>query len=256
MKPMPAPTRSIAPRAAPRTTRGERAAFSGGGTADWLSGPPVAIRPTPLGVPLSVDCDSGPEVASVAARIEAGCGVKRGSSGEGVPERDGMLSDGGRGPGIRSADPCSGATIRTDTGPVAGLMVATENGAGVNGYAAAAKNFFGLAGYPNATADTAAAQVQTTTVYYAPGYEGDAQAIATLLSIAAPQPLPVGTNLGKTAEVTPADTGVVVVLGPDVQGIITPAGAGTTTTVAGAGATTTTVAAGGASTIPTTTTKG
>ncbi|CAN5628797.1 hypothetical protein BH10ACT3_BH10ACT3_17000 [soil metagenome] len=141
--------------------------------------------------------------------------------------------------------------------PKEALKIVVLNGAGVNGYAAAAKNFFGLAGYPNATADTAAQQVQTTAVYYAPGYEGDAQAIATLLSIGAPQPLPVGTNLGKTAEVTPADTGVVVVLGPDVQGIISPAGAGTTTTVAG-GATATTVAgAGTASTIPaTSTTKG
>ena len=57
-------------------TESERGAFSGGGTADWLSGPPVAIRPTPLGVPLSVDCDSVAEAASPDALSEAGLGVK------------------------------------------------------------------------------------------------------------------------------------------------------------------------------------
>jgi hypothetical protein len=122
-------------------------------------------------------------------------------------------------------------TPSTSVAP-ATLKVVVLNGAGLSGYAATAANFLGLAGYPNIAAKTAAAQVQTTTVYYAPGYEGDAKAIAKLLSIGAVQPLPTGTVLGKVATDVPPDTNVVIVLGPDVQGIITPAGA-TTTTVAG-----------------------
>ena len=122
-------------------------------------------------------------------------------------------------------------TPSTSVAP-ATLKVVVLNGAGLSGYAATAANFLGLAGYPNIAAKTAAAQVQTTTVYYAPGYEGDAKAIAKLRSIGAVQPLPTGTVLGKVATDVPTDTNVVIVLGPDVEGIITPAGA-TTTTVAG-----------------------
>jgi len=122
-------------------------------------------------------------------------------------------------------------TPSTSVAP-ATLKVVVLNGAGLSGYAATAANFLGLAGYPNIAAKTAAAQVQTTTVYYAPGYEGDAKAIAKLLSIGAVQPLPTGTVLGKVATDVPTDTNVVIVLGPDVKGIIAPAGA-STTTVAG-----------------------
>ncbi|MEX0767075.1 MAG: LytR C-terminal domain-containing protein [Microthrixaceae bacterium] len=108
------------------------------------------------------------------------------------------------------------------------LKVVVLNGAGKTGYAATAANFLGLAGYPNVAAKTAAAQVQTTTVYYAPGYEGDAKAIAKLLSVGAVQAIPTGTNLGKVAADVGADINVVVVLGPDVEGIITPAGSSST----------------------------
>lgn len=144
------------------------------------------------------------------------------------------------------------------------LKVVVLNGAGLSGYAASAANFLGLAGYPNIAAKTAAAQVQTTTVYYAPGYEGDAKAIAKLLSIGAVQPLPTGTVLGKVATDVPTDTNVVIVLGPDVEGIITPAG-GSTTTVAGGSSSgssssgnstvTTTAGSAAASTIPSAGTK-
>jgi hypothetical protein len=149
-------------------------------------------------------------------------------------------------------------TPSTSVAP-ATLKVVVLNGAGLSGYAATAANFLGLAGYPNIAAKTAAAQVQTTTVYYAPGYEGDAKAIAKLLSIGAVQPLPTGTVLGKVATDVPPDTNVVIVLGPDVEGIITPAGA-STTTVAGSSSSgnstvTTTAGSAAASTIPSAGTK-
>ena len=124
-------------------------------------------------------------------------------------------------------------TIPSTSVAPATLKVVVLNGAGLSGFAAAAANFLGLAGYPNIAAKTAAAQVQTTTVYYAPGYEGDAKAIAKLLSIGAVKPLPTGTVLGKVATDVPTDTNVVIVLGPDVEGIITPAGASTTTVAGG-----------------------
>ena len=149
-------------------------------------------------------------------------------------------------------------TPSTSVAP-ATLKVVVLNGAGLSGFAAAAANFLGLAGYPNIAAKTAAAQVQTTTVYYAPGYEGDAKAIAKLLSIGAVKPLPTGTVLGKVATDVPTDTNVVIVLGPDVEGIITPAGA-STTTVAGSSSpgnstVTTTAGSAAASTIPSAGTK-
>ncbi|KLR61088.1 LytR cell envelope-like transcriptional attenuator [Actinobacteria bacterium IMCC26207] len=149
-------------------------------------------------------------------------------------------------------------TPSTSVAP-ATLKVVVLNGAGLSGYAATAANFLGLAGYPNIAAKTAAAQVQTTTVYYAPGYEGDAKAIAKLLSIGAVKPLPTGTVLGKVATDVPTDTNVVIVLGPDVEGIINPAGA-STTTVAGSSSpgnstVTTTAGSAAASTIPSAGTK-
>ena len=150
-------------------------------------------------------------------------------------------------------------TIPSTSVAPATLKVVVLNGAGLSGFAAAAANFLGLAGYPNIAAKTAAAQVQTTTVYYAPGYEGDAKAIAKLLSIGAVKPLPTGTVLGKVATDVPTDTNVVIVLGPDVEGIITPAGA-STTTVAGSSSpgkstVTTTAGSAAASTIPSAGTK-
>ena len=150
-------------------------------------------------------------------------------------------------------------TIPSTSVAPATLKVVVLNGAGLSGFAAAAANFLGLAGYPNIAAKTAAAQVQTTTVYYAPGYEGDAKAIAKLLSIGAVKPLPTGTVLGKVATDVPTDTNVVIVLGPDVEGIITPAGASTTTVAGGSSSgnstVTTTAGSAAASTIPSAGTK-
>lgn len=112
------------------------------------------------------------------------------------------------------------------------LKVVALNGAGINGYAAGAQQFLSVAGgYTSATAATAANQVQTTTVYYAPGYEADAAAIAQLLGLdeSAVQPLPEGTQLARNPADLPADTNVVVLLGPDVQNVVQSSGTATTT---------------------------
>lgn len=157
----------------------------------------------------------------------------------------------------------SDTTVTTSTTPgtsvpSSALQVVVLNGAGINGYAAAAATFLNVAGYPNVAAETAAAQVQSTTVYFAPGYEGDAQAIATALSVGTVTPLPA-EQLGKAPEDVPPTANVVVVLGPDVEGIINQNANTTTTAAAGSGSGTTGGSTG--STIPasggqTTTTQG
>lgn len=151
------------------------------------------------------------------------------------------------------------ATTTTTTEPPpatsvapAALKVVVLNGAGINGYAASAQQFLSVAGgYTAATAATAATQVQTTSVYYAPGYEADAAAIGKLLGLdeSAVQPLPEGTQLARNSADLPTDTNVVVVLGPDVQNVLQSSGASgvTTTTASGGGATTTSSASGSGS---------
>lgn len=132
--------------------------------------------------------------------------------------------------------------------PPASLKVVALNGAGIDGYAAGALQFLGVSGgYTSATAATALNQTQTTIVHFAPGFDADATAIATLLGLEATavQPLPEGTQLARNAADVPADTNVVVVLGPDVRNTLEASGAGTTTTtVAGAATTTTTITTG------------
>jgi hypothetical protein len=129
----------------------------------------------------------------------------------------------------------------TSVAPAA-LKVVALNGAGINGYAGAAQQFLSVAGYTDTSAATAATQTATTIVYYAPGFDADAAAIASLfgLELSAVQPLPEGTSLARDAAEFPADTNVAVWLGPDVQNTVEGAGGGTTTTIAGATATTTT----------------
>jgi len=142
----------------------------------------------------------------------------------------------------------------------AALQVVVLNAAGENGFAAKGAAFLNLAGYPNVGAETAAAPAASTAVYFAPGYEGDAQAIAGLLSVGTVQPMPDPATMGKAAADVPPTTNVVVVLGPDVKPVIDAATTAPTTTVAPAAGS----AGGGtatASTIPpgggqTTTTKG
>jgi hypothetical protein len=124
----------------------------------------------------------------------------------------------------------------------ASLKVVALNGAGINGYAGAAQQFLSVAGYTDTSAATAANQTATTVIYYAPGFDADAAAIASLfgLEISAVQPLPEGTQLTRDPAEFPADTSVAVWLGPDVQNTVEGAGGGTATTVAGGATTTTT----------------
>lgn len=139
--------------------------------------------------------------------------------------------------------------------PAAQLKVAVLNGAGKSGFAATGANFLSVAGYPTVTAGNSAAQVQTSSVYFAPGYENDAAAVAKVLSIGEVKAIPETPPLGRSAKDVPEGTAVVVVLGPDVEPII--AASNTTTTAAGAATTAppTTAAGRTASSTPPTTAK-
>ncbi|MGB3412368.1 MAG: LytR C-terminal domain-containing protein [Microthrixaceae bacterium] len=135
--------------------------------------------------------------------------------------------------------------------PAAELKIAVLNGAGKNGFAAAGVTFLSVAGYPNATPGNSVSQVTSTGVYFAPGFEADAKSVAALLSIGEVKPMPA-EPLGKSATDVGEGTGVVVVLGPDVEGIISATktdgsgtGSGTTSgTSSGTGATTDTTGSG------------
>lgn len=189
---------------------------------------PRPTRPTPQG---PNPASRGLILVGVAVALGFILLIKGGGVGFQTDSQDVKIGEGSN--KTTTTEPAVPTTTTPSTSAApATLKVVVLNGAGLSGFAAAAANFLGLAGYPNIAAKTAAAQVQTTTVYYAPGYEGDAKAIAKLLSIGAVKPLPTGTVLGKVATDVPTDTNVVIVLGPDVEGIINPAGA-STTTVAG-----------------------
>lgn len=141
------------------------------------------------------------------------------------------------------------ATTATSV-PPAQLQVVTLNAAGINGYAGQAQQFLSVAGYTSTTAATAANAATTTIVYYAPGFEGDAAAVADLfgLDISSVQPLPEGTQLARDPAEFPASTEVAVVLATDVQNTIEGSGAGsvTTTTTAGSSGSGSGTSSGGA----------
>lgn len=136
MKAIPDPTRSTAAAPKPSHVAADRAGLSGGGIADWMSGPPVDVMPPPAGV--AVALDSGEPVISAVALSARGRGVNAASSGdrmegnEGDEGNDGPLGEIARGSGNRSSGASPSVILRTATGAVIGSLGAAL-GAGVNG---------------------------------------------------------------------------------------------------------------------------
>lgn len=92
------------------------------------------------------------------------------------------------------------------------------NGSGVSG---AAKRYSALlqgAGYTltNPEGGNATNNVSTTQVLYAPGFEDEAQVLATTLATASGAPTPAPAPLGTVLPGTTNNAQVVVVLGPDM----------------------------------------
>lgn len=112
------------------------------------------------------------------------------------------------------------------------VSVIVLNGSGKSGAAGAASTTVGNSGFNMLTAGNAPANIATTTIFYAEGYEADAVAIAAILGKGPDSVKPIADgNLGAAA----GDADVAVVLGEDTAPV------GTTTTVAGSGTTTTTL---------------
>lgn len=84
------------------------------------------------------------------------------------------------------------------TQPVATLRLVIANGSGVSGRAGLTKERFDPLGYANSAAVDGSA-TETTFVYFAPGFDADANSIATIMGLTAdrvaamPQPQPLKT---------------------------------------------------------------
>ena len=115
------------------------------------------------------------------------------------------------------------------------VKVLATNGTDVKGAARKATDVLRAAGY-NVLAPVDARRADATSVYFAPGYEREAQAVASALALspasvkALPTPPPVADLRGAN---------VLVVVGPDVAGRLVGAGTATTTTTRAVAPTTT-----------------
>ena len=193
-------------------------------------------RPQRPSAPAPNPASRGLILVAVAVVLGAILLIKGGGIGFETDDTDVQLnqSDNTAAP-VESTTTTTEATSSTSV-PPASLKVVALNGAGVNGYAGQAQQFLSVAGYTATTAATSATPAETTVVYYAPGFEADAAAIAGLLGLepTAVQPLPEDTQLAREAANFPADTNVAVVLALDVQNTIEGSAAAveTTTTTA------------------------
>ena len=142
--------------------------------------------------------------------------------------------------GSGTSTQASSTTVTTVPAPAvtvapASVKVVSANGSGVSGLAGKTATFLGTAGYTQVVSTDAVTPTQQTVVYFAQGFEANAKSIAEMLGLAPTQvqPLAAGAKLAKNQ---PADSGIVMVLGPDVQAKVT----GAAPTTAAAGQTTTT----------------
>ena len=99
------------------------------------------------------------------------------------------------------------------------VKVVVANGSPVSGLAGKTTAFLAQNGYSNSTATDSQSQVSVTTVYYAPGFDASAKALARILGLNSSQvqALPNGAELAKNQ---PSDAGVVVIAGPEIATIV------------------------------------
>lgn len=211
---------------------------------------PRPQRPTP---PAPNPASRGVILVAVAVVLGAILLIKGGGIGFDQADQELTIDSGGDAPAAETTTTTTVAAPSTSVAP-AELTIVALNGAGINGYAGSAQQFLSVAGYTSTTAATAATQATTTTVYYAPGFEADALAVAELfgLDATAVQPIPQGTQLARDAADVPADTDIVVLLGPDVQNQLTSSGASSSTTTTVTGSTSSGSTSGSSTTTTTT----
>ncbi len=117
-------------------------------------------------------------------------------------------------------------TAAPQTVPPSEVAVVAANGAGISGLAGNTAEFLATQGYTNVVTTDAPSDVSATVVYFAEGFEPNAAAIAALFGLPEAQIQPLPTSV--VANNQPADTAVVLAIGPDSQAVIE--GATTTTT--------------------------
>ena len=116
------------------------------------------------------------------------------------------------------------------------VKVVVANGSPVSGLAGKTTAFLAQNGYSNSTATDAQSQVSVTTVYYSPGFEASAKALARILGLNSSQvqALPNGAELAKNQ---PSDAGVVVIAGPEIAAIVGASSTGSGSGSSGSGST-------------------
>jgi hypothetical protein len=114
------------------------------------------------------------------------------------------------------------------------IKVLVANGTSTNGLASTVKSKLQGEGYQTLTSTNSSEQVTATIVYYRPGYQTEAAALAEFLTLSptAVQAMPAQAPVSNPAAVDGAN--IIVVAGPDV------AQGGASTGSSGTGATTTT----------------
>jgi cytoskeletal protein RodZ len=126
--------------------------------------------------------------------------------------------------------PKSTSTTTTTTTPPASVPVLVANGSTVTGAASKVATELHANGWDTLPPVNTTANVTASSVYYAPGSEASAMAIAASLALAATAVHPLTTAV-PVASVAGAD--VVVVVGPDIAGksvVVTPTTAAPATT--------------------------
>lgn len=129
--------------------------------------------------------------------------------------------------------------------PPSTVRVVVANGSDITGLAGRTAQLLAQSGYTTSNATDALVDAPQSIVYFAPGYQPNARAIATLLTLG---PDRVQALSGQVAQDQPADAGVVVLLGADVPATLTgDTAGGVSTTIAGSSGTSGTTAGGGTS---------
>ena len=134
-----------------------------------------------------------------------------GGSSEEEAGDDGDDGDDGDGDGTTDESTTS-TTVTPTTHVQAQVRVIVLNGGGPSGAAGTSSTALAAAGFTTLDAGNTEPPVAATAVYFVPGFDADAVAIAANLGITAvPQPMPAAPPAGAP----PGEVDVVVVLGPD-----------------------------------------
>jgi len=106
-----------------------------------------------------------------------------------------------------------GATTTTTTVPASTVSVVVANGTSTNGLAGHYTSVIGAGGYSMKAAIDAATSVPTSAVYYAPGFQPEAAAIATTIGVKSTEVLPVSSATPVSGT---SGYDVIVVIGQDL----------------------------------------